>query len=53
MTGWPGQRISVDMQAIDELNFSTSGIVELVPDNSISPVSHREDYVVLELLYCL
>ena len=44
VTGWPGQRISVGMQAIDELNFSTAGIVELLPRNSSNVVSHGELY---------
>lgn len=34
VTGWPGQRISVSMQLIDELNFSTSGRIQLMPLNS-------------------
>lgn len=42
VTGWPGQRISVGMQAIDELNFSTAGTVELLPHNFGNKVSHKE-----------
>ena len=42
VTGWPGQRISVGMQAIDELNFSTAGILELLPHNSSNTVSYEE-----------
>lgn len=42
VTGWPGQRILVGMQAIDELTFSTAGIVELLPHNSTRTVSHEE-----------
>lgn len=48
VTGWPGQSISVDMHAIDELNFTTTGLVELVPHNSNNNmVSHEKLYSII------
>ena len=52
VTGWPGQRISVGMQAIDELNFSTAGIVELLPHNSTRTVSHEETLLYSIIYHC-
>lgn len=49
VTGWPGQSISVDIHVIDELNFTTTGLVELVPHNSNNNnmVSHEKLYSII------
>ena len=52
VTGWPGQQISVSMRLVDELNFSTAGIVELTPRDSSNVVSLIKPHITANFHYC-